>query len=483
MQLNDFWVGGYKNLVDTYIDFKSCRAPITVIGNNGTGKSNLIEALLEVFLGLYYNTPPKFDFRIHYEAHGKSIFVSNIEGNILIEVDGISWSRDRFKVRIRDVQNRPPFPALVFGYYSGTCRRIEQQLKRYNRSYSAKLRNQTEDFERNFIFSDIDQAKWVLLSLIAHGKYGLLSDISISGVRRLRITVKPPRSYLPDSEDVRYWDTKGAFREFFSILDNLAVDTSEKRIQGELGESILESRTYFFPLDDRHAHEQFEKIGVFLEKLGTTLYSMLQAFSTHQMLVSVNYELKRIDSETTFDFGELSEGEKQLVCVLGGLTMAQHRECLVLLDEPDTHLNPSWSWRYNKMLENSLDREQQNSSTVLVATHDPVLISGLSKEQVLIAHNRNGQLFYDNPHRDPKGQGIANILTGEFFGLPSSLDEHTQSLLDERLNLAYKSQRLSDNESSRLNEINRELKSLGLSISFRDPAYAEFEERKYRKEI
>ena len=111
-----------------------------------------------------------------------------------------------------------------------------------------------------------------------------------------------------------------------------------------------------------------------------------------------------------------------------------------------------------------------------------MLISGLSKEQVLIAHNRNGHLLYDNPHRDPKGQGIANILTGEFFGLPSSLDEHTQSLLDERLSLAYKTQRLSDIENLRLNQINLELQSLGLSISFRDPAYAEFEESKYGKE-
>jgi predicted ATP-binding protein involved in virulence len=133
------------------------------------------------------------------------------------------------------------------------------------------------------------------------------------------------------------------------------------------------------------------------------------------------------------------------------------------------------------MLRDALKEKQQQNSTVILATHDPVLISGLTKEQVLIAHEDDGRLTYEHPHRDPRGQGVANVLTSEYFGLPSSLDKHTQSLLDERLKLAFKSERLTPEERVRMKVINKSLDDLGLSISFRDPDYAKFENKKYRE--
>ena len=55
----------------------------------------------------------------------------------------------------------------------------------------------------------------------------------------------------------------------------------------------------------------------------------------------------------------------------------------------------------------------------------------------------------------------------------------TQSLLDERLELAYKKEALTEEEREQLSAINKQLDALGLSISFRDPAYKQFEEEKF----
>ncbi|PCJ26207.1 MAG: hypothetical protein COA96_05540 [SAR86 cluster bacterium] len=483
MQLHKFWVSGYKNLIDTTVDFDGCITPISIIGNNGSGKSNLIEALLEVFMGLYYSRLPEYDFKLSYTTHGKEVEVSknNELQRFNILVDGEAWSITRFKNRIRATNSMPPFPALVFGYYSGTCNRVEKLLKRYERTFSAKIRNQSENLERNFVFSDIDQAKWILISLIAHGHTELLSRISIEGVQALKVTIKPPRSYDPNSQDIILWNTSGAVREFIASMENYSLDTSEKR-DNSAEPSVTLSRTYNFPLRDEKDADQLRKLGIALEKKGTNLYSMLQACHANKILNQVDYDVYQTGSDNTYPFEALSEGEKQLLCVVGGLTMTQHQECLVLLDEPDTHLNPNWSWEYDSLLKQALHSEQLSSSTVLLATHDPVIISGLRKEQVLIAHKENNRLSYHRPHRDPRGQGIANVLTSEFFGLPSSLDEHTQKLLDDRLSLAYKTEPLNEEQRERLTRINLELKSLGLAISFRDPAYIEFEKSKYGHE-
>ena len=76
---------------------------------------------------------------------------------------------------------------------------------------------------------------------------------------------------------------------------------------------------------------------------------------------------------------------------------------------------------------------------------------------------------------------MANVLTSEYFGLPSSLDKNTQDLLDERLTLAFKPQPLTDEERERLKFINQRLDELGLSISFRDPEYADFERERHQE--
>lgn len=488
MKLEYLWVDGYKNLIDSRIEFDTSATPIAIIGNNGTGKSNLIEALLHIFTGLYYDKQPEFDFEVSYQAHGKDVLVVKRSSDAIytIRVDGELWSRTKFKKRVRDVAHMPPFPALIFGYYSGTCERVEKLLKGYERSFSSKLRRQSNDLQRSFVFSNIEQAKWILLSLVAHRKSEFLKNLSIASVENLKITLQPPKHYDPNSSDFMLWDTDGGVREFLSLLRNNANNIDGRQYEKD-GESLIKEIVFYFPLTELSVEDiatrnsGLAKVAEHLEKVGTNLYSMLQAFHTNKMLIGVEYELRNKPDGKTFSFDDLSEGEKQLLCVIGGLTMSQHKECLVLLDEPDTHINPAWSWEYNSLLEQALQTEQRDSSTVLVTTHDPVLISGLNKEQVLIAHTKNNKLFYERPHRDPRGQGIANILTSEFFGLPSSLDKNTQELMAERLKLAYKPERLSGSEQKRLEAINLELEVLGLTISFRDPEYKKFEEAEYKQ--
>ncbi|CAI8887710.1 AAA family ATPase [Pseudomonas zeae] len=477
MKIISLWVDGYKNLVDTHIGFRDNEIPTAVIGNNGTGKSNLIEALLSIFIGLYFGEPPRFRFELLYEAHGKNVKITkhSIDGSFTVVVDNIEWTRAAFRRRIHSSSLMPPFPAMIFGYYSGTCERLKNQFKRYGRTYSTKLRKQSDDLDKFFNFSDIDQAKFILLSVLSDRNSALLSDISISSLDRLSITIRPSNRYNPNQDEPKFWGAQGAILGFLADLDNWAIDSSSSRVSS--GDETLDleyERKYTLN------QQGLEKLGgSSASRRGANISIMLQALKTKSMLVAVDYTLKHINGISTFNFEELSEGEKQLISVIGALHISEKNECLVLLDEPDTHLNPAWTWRYSSLLKNALGSEQSNSSTVLIATHNPVLISGLTKNQVLIAHSKNGQLTYDYPYRDPRGQGVANVLTSEFFGLPSSLDEHTQSLIDERLFLAYKKERLTIVEAMRLKEINSRLDMLGLTISFRDDNYKKFEESIY----
>jgi hypothetical protein len=174
-----------------------------------------------------------------------------------------------------------------------------------------------------------------------------------------------------------------------------------------------------------------------------------------------------------------SEGEGRifppLLAVIGAIQLINQPDNLVLLDEPDTHLNPQWSWDYPAMLTDAFDDQQKRRSTVLMATHTPIMISGLTKEQVLLAHPpSDSKSMFTRPLRNPRGQGVANLLCSEeFFGLPSSLDKETQKLLDERLAISVK-EVLTDTDKTRLKELNHHLEIITPGVSERDPDYVAF---------
>ena len=473
MELKTVHIAGYKNLVDTRLTFETRETPISIIGNNGTGKSNLIEALLHIFVGLYYDNPPEFNFHIQYEAHNKEVEISKgmDSDGYKVVVDGVLLSNARFKNWVREPSRMPPFPSQLFTYYSGTCDRVENIIKKYNRSYLNKLRRQSDDLERQFVFSDISQTERIMLGLIAHNHHELLEEMGVGELNELKLTLQSPEEYGSD-EDPIYWGTKGAIREFLAEVDAASKDSYQPYSEHSWVRN-RERRVYTLETED------LRKIGDVLQKRGGNLFTMLQALAGRKILVANQFDIVRQGTQTNYQTDALSEGEKQLLCVIGGLTLSQNNECLVLLDEPDTHLNPAWSWRYDNLLKQALTSQQRTSSTTIIATHDPILISGLTREQVFIAKYEDGQLIYEPPYRDPRGQGVANILVSEYFGLPSSLDESTQSLLDERLELAYKKEALTEEEREQLSAINKQLDALGLSISFRDPAYKQFEEEKF----
>ena len=135
------------------------------------------------------------------------------------------------------------------------------------------------------------------------------------------------------------------------------------------------------------------------------------------------------------------------------------------------------------MLNDAFDQHQRSFSTVLMATHDPIMISGMTKDQILLAHppSENKQMF-TRPVRDPRGQGVANLLcSSEYFGLPSSLDKETQKLLARRLQISVKAV-LTEADKTELRRLNRQLEIISPGVSERDPKYVEFLRKQHGEE-
>jgi energy-coupling factor transporter ATP-binding protein EcfA2 len=483
VKLRRLQIDGYKNIRSCDIEFTQSQLINAVIGSNGSGKSNLIEAIIQILIGCYFEKAPRFEFTLEFEAQNRLVVLQRKGTRTSVTVDGERMPLDHFSKRLRDGPAQVFYPELTLVYYSGECQRVQQLVARYRRHFQKLTRNpETDRFRPLFVQSSNEQSQVILLALFAHGQRQLIDHLRLDEIVDVRIVLRSPEGYDPELHEPKLWNTAGAIRRIVAAIDEASTTQEgmgileiprEISLEGGLRRRLAKpmERSYYFR---ESPHDGIGALARRLQASGDNVYLALESLRARGMLRSVSFRLKGRDAEEAFNFDQLSEGEKQLLAVVGALKLTNQKDNFVLLDEPDTHLNPHWSWDYPGMLTEAFKPEQQPRSTVLMATHDPVMISGMVSEQVLLAHIPTpDQPLFSRPRRNPRGQGVANILcSSEFFGLPSSLDKETQKLLDERLAISIKTQ-LTAQEKARLKALNKQLEILP-GVSERDPDYVAF---------
>lgn len=123
MRLDRLKIDKYKNLKNISVDFDQDSFVTVLIGQNGSGKSNLIEALVEIFTTLDLNKNPPFKYELKYECRDAQVEIdadpSRIRNKLAIHINGEKVSRKSFK------SDRQYLPSNVFGYYSGDSQRLQ----------------------------------------------------------------------------------------------------------------------------------------------------------------------------------------------------------------------------------------------------------------------------------------------------------------------------------------------------------------------
>ncbi len=81
MQLKKLWIQEYKNLKNFSLDFEKGNQLSILIGNNGSGKSNVLEAISGIFAEWngYPSTRFNTDYKLEYEYDGKNIVLEKKE--------------------------------------------------------------------------------------------------------------------------------------------------------------------------------------------------------------------------------------------------------------------------------------------------------------------------------------------------------------------------------------------------------------------
>lgn len=494
MRLDKVYIDGFKNLKQLKVDFDELKLTTVVIGQNGAGKSNLIEAITQVFRWVDLRRhEPRFHYRVEYRIQPRSgtatepsrVTLSNVPGEPAIRVDGQEVKRTEFEKHKDDW-----FPDLVFGYYSGSSRRLEGIFDQHQTNYySAIARNDDEAacyealVARRLFYCRPVHGVLALLALFAFPETNvgaeLKAKLGITGFHSALALFREPwyakgGKATKASEASNFWGAAGPAGRTATMLKELAFHP-----MGLTGNAIDDYR------DKKQDEAQF---ATFLRSLDVLqafgrefsddgdMFYALEALDASDLIREVMVWVTR-DNDDSGDvgFSDLSDGERQLLMVLGLIRISRGKRVLFLLDEPDTHLNPHWQHSYLELIRQWTGiAADADKSHIILTSHNPLTISALTQQEVRVMHfdQATGFVQVTAPFVDPKGLGISGVLT-DIFGMPSTLDRPTQELIDKRNKLARLDE-LTVAQAQQLEIINDELQKLGFMYEERDELYREF---------
>lgn len=580
MQLLHLAIPNFRNLRDVVMDFATQLEPASVrteekgnpirshalIGQNGTGKSNLIEALITIFRDIDLDRDAAFDYTLEYSIRGHRV---RIQADTAKQKRPFVWVDDDKVSQDYLIKNDPAdklpaderrgprlLPSHIFAYYSGRNERIEtlfqEHQRRFNRRQEivaeevlpaellrnfsgsdadiraveeAKRREQSrlqqlgDDRLRRLFYCRVGHSQLVLLACLLSDDpvfQNVMNNLHIESLESALFVLKEPHRLREkrrggkfeeqelNEGDPRFWYARGnVVGEFLDRLWKVAWAPIEQEATKQIdfrGRTEKQRQLYLFV----PSHDKLKRLG---ELIGGTdsFFRYAEGAYIGDLIDEVRITVKKRDEHGgKVSFTQLSEGELQMLTVLGLMRITREDHCLFLLDEPDTHLNPIWKLRYFDDIEGVLGEVHDSAgygeggygdgpygattgqSQILITTHDPMMVGSLKREQVHILRREGNRTLVDMPDEHPQGMGVTGLLKSDLFGLSSTLDSETERRLFRRNELFVKSPRTPE-EDAELTRLSTELADLGFSTAdFRDPDYALFvrkmaQHRQFRK--
>ena len=484
MRLDKLKIRDFKNLKDFDVDFDQDTLTTVLVGQNGAGKSNLLEALVVIFRDLHLGErKPEFDYEIAYECRGRYVVVnaerSREPQSIEVCVDGTEVPYSQFRKAALDYSNSY-LPSFVFGYYSGTSDRMAEHFRKplelyYSAFIGPKAKKEGElPFSPLFYAQDV-HSQFVLLAFFLRGDQAareFLNDyLRVECLDSVLFVMKRP-PWTSKQGDLRFWKAKGPVQGFLSKLYDVALAPLRIRVRHKvslgLPNQVSEQQLFLYVQGQEDLRRLFEAYGD-----EETLFKALESPHISGLLSEVRTKIRVRNVNNTLTFRELSEGEQQLLKVLGLLRFTLKEEALFLLDEPDTHLNPVWCLHYIRLMRKVVG--DSKNSHVIMATHDPLVIAGLTRKEVQVMRRDadTGKVSAAWAEEDPKGLGIAGLLTSDVYGLRSTLDLDTLEDVDRMRVLEAKDGRSAD-EDAELQKLKTGLEKQRFLFTSRDPLYEPF---------
>lgn len=333
MRIKSLYIRKFANISEEHFDFGQSEGLTLLIGNNGSGKSSLLECLSDIFSNLFFEREGKaFSFKTPFE--------------IAWEKDGVEykavWDGSAL---IKTIDGNPESPANQFwlpqrvvAIYSGESERLWKQF--YEPSYRQFIASINTAVGGGMVAPAYPRMLFLnhfywhlsLLALLCSDNESIKKfckdELKISDVNKIKFVLNPDnyRNYAVSDvlTFVRKLETNPQFDSLDAFKQFLAANGIDSALLYE----------YLFL--------------AFTSKQGKII---------SDIIVTFNQELE-VDA--------LSEGGKKRLLIKAALEYAGQEDTLFLLDEPDAHVHIK-----NKRFIVETVKEYTANRHVFMTTHSP----------------------------------------------------------------------------------------------------------------
>ena len=228
------------------------------------------------------------------------------------------------------------------------------------------------------------------------------------------------------------------------IIDNendyISVKSLDKNLGSEMlinGGSVYTRKITYFPSgtdDISKVEEQFVKYWYnqvkFYNKRNNEITEELQKFIS-KILDGLDFDFtySYIDeddniffqnsSDEKFEISELSTGEQTLLSKVLYLFLKDYKNKVILIDEPELSLHPSWQNKVLKIYENFA---KENNCQIIIATHSPHIIGSAKNEYLRILRKEDDRIVaidnIDKSYGLEFSQVLTNIMGIDYLRTP-----------------------------------------------------------------
>ncbi|MBL0953136.1 MAG: restriction system-associated AAA family ATPase [Leptospira sp.] len=453
--------------------------PICFVGLNGSGKSNILEALSEAFFYLeayskeiskseYLIYETEFGFEIEYELDP-----TWQESNAFWEKLGeINWSvNETIKIQFIKLQKKLPemkihlgeksiivsdpeyfiLPNRIIAYTSGMNELISNPFHKIDFFYIESLRDQSRNLDiyrpqmnRMFLLDyEANKIATVCSQIYSKdNKINLLNqELKIEELVSFSIYVRLDR---PNYKDFKFPSSINLIIEKLLSCSEEIVSLDRKSKKKKLFFKINSDTRNLFHNNWEDAYNLFRDLyrlrlmNIFLNsdtnikrarhlKLGKNLNSWLQKPAPINQIFYIDEIIFKNQKNENIYYKHLSDGEHQLLHSLSGLMLLESKNSIFIFDEPDTHFNPEWRSKYISLL-NEVLKEKVKEQVIFLTSHSPFVISDCKPENVYIFNKNENPKSAKDVEFNTFGASIDNILKN-FFGNKNLISEYSYNVL------------------------------------------------------
>lgn len=488
--------------------------PFCFAGLNGSGKSNVLEALSSIFFHLEFcvarympdsfrnnfertkSSPDAYTLEYLIGQHHRKYYAINLfdkvtikkeigkEPEMFIQKFPFDESMEKVKISLIPSENRDTsaegknyLPAHIIGYSSGENETLSFPFVKSRLVHLAEYKQATKDKldkydepENSLIYIDKNMSQAVLLACLLFENKETLKpledEIGIIGLQSFRLhinlhefefktkSIKDNKIPILTLLEEQIHNLKNCATLWFTdrnilVLDFYVTDATKQAFKKNFNNSSFEVFQLFRILYELNLHFIEDKIveDIYQSKDYYSEGKLPEGSSEQNVFYFSDFYIsKRINESGEVKdllLSNFSDGEHQFLHTIGITILLKTRRAIILLDEPETHFNPSWRAKFIKILNDSIVAGHPGGfnihllKDILLTSHSPFIISDCLPDNVI---------FFD---KDEKTKKVKAQKASE-FGL-NTFGTSEEIILDRLFN--YR-QSIGDLSNSILKDIN-----------------------------